>query len=64
MKILLTLFFLFFSSTVVAGDDLTGKKVLCAKSLLGFDFFSSTKVKMIDGSYPTIDVDEYYYETK
>ena len=27
MKILLTLFVLFFSSSVVAGDDLTGKKL-------------------------------------
>ena len=45
MKIFLTLFVLLFSSSVVAGDDLTGKKIFCVKKsidsyyLLGFNHY-------------------------
>ena len=52
MKTLLTLFVLLSSSSVVAGDDLTGKKIFCLKKsidsyyLLGFNFITSNKVRM------------------
>ena len=52
MKTLITLFVLFFSSSVIASDDLSGKKIFCFKEspsndtvyLIGFDFKSRSNV--------------------
>ena len=52
MKILLTFFILFFSSSVIASDDLSGKKIVCFKEspsddtvyLIGFDFKNRSSV--------------------
>ena len=50
MKILLTLFVLFFSSSIYAGDNLGGKKIFCSKEtdynaiLIGFSFTNSSEV--------------------
>lgn len=52
MKIPLTLFVLFFSSSVIASDDLSGKKIVCYKKvsssdtvyLTGFDFKNKADV--------------------
>ena len=59
----LDMFFLL-STSLVFGNDLTGKKLLCSKLLWGFDFISSDKVKVIstDINNQTF-VKEYYYET-
>ena len=64
MKILISLFFLLFSSLVLAVDDLTGKKYLCSKLLWGFEFISSDKVNVIstDINNKTI-IREYFYST-
>ena len=49
---------------MIVGDDLSGKKILCAKSLWGFDFISSEKVKVISTNYnKKSKVKEYYYKT-
>ncbi len=76
MKTLLTLFVLLFSSSVFAGDDLTGKKIYCESewvdslkeevNLLGFNFYSTERVEIIKSKYSqftketTIDYGEYY----
>ena len=72
MKILLALFVLLFSSSVVAGDDLTGKKILCIGDYeeanvlenYSFDFLSRNIVKVND-SHPdeSIGENELEYET-
>jgi len=64
MKTLLTLFVLLFSSLVVAGDDLTGKKILCANFLWAFEFNSSEKVTVISTNINSkTNITEFYYET-
>jgi len=66
MKILLTIFVLFFSSSVLADDDLTGKKVICIKNqndkiiLLGFEFKKNKKVYVYEERSTTPL--EYYNE--
>ena len=64
MKTLLTLFVLFFSSSVFAGDDLTGKKIICGffdhdtqiVKVNAWDFISDDRVLF----YPKMW--EYNYE--
>ena len=64
MKTLLTLFVLLFSSSVVAGDDLTGKKIICGffdddsqiVKMNAWDFISDDRVLF----YPKMW--EYNYE--
>ena len=59
MKILLTFFVLFFSSSVVAGEDLTGKKLFCFKKntnansfvLFGLNFIDHSKVEILTETY-------------
>ena len=79
MKILLTLFVLFFSSSVVAGDDLSGKSIICGEiddnkkiQVFGVGFLKNYKVKMIVETVDeseTLDSDNsserenLYYET-
>ena len=62
MKTLLTLFVLLFSSSVVAGDDLSGKSIVCGKIVedpelikreiryyvFGYDFLKNNIVKLYD----------------
>ena len=65
MKIYIYFFFLVFSPSLVLGDDLTGKKILCEKFLWGFDFFSSNQVKAIITDYNKAStIKDYYYETE
>ena len=53
LKTLLTFFVLLFSSSVVAGDDLTGKQIYCQKlwqgkaEQLGFEFIDQNQVNVI-----------------
>ena len=75
MKILLTFFVLLFSSSVVAGDDLTGKKLLCPSTLSEVDeyeisslwvFNSNNQLTKYLSSLLSEDVTEhpyYKYET-
>ena len=59
MKTLLTLFVLLFSSSLVAGEDLTGKKLFCFKKntnansfvLFGLNFIDHSKVKILTETY-------------
>ena len=63
MKKLLLIIFLLFSSTVYSIDDLTSKKLFCAKLLWGFEFISPNKVKVIDTDLNNItSINEYYYD--
>tara|TARA_B100001123_G_C15239075_1_gene998361 strand:- start:828 stop:1229 length:402 start_codon:yes stop_codon:yes gene_type:complete len=62
MKIFVYLFFLL-STSLVFGNDLTGKKLLCSKLLWGFDFISSDEVKVISTDINNITyVNKYYYK--
>ena len=63
MKTFLTILVILFSFSVLARDDLTGKKILCAKLFWGFDFLSPNKVNVIstDINQKTY-VNEYFYE--
>ena len=63
MKTFLTILAILFSFSVLARDDLTGKKILCAKLFWGFDFLSPNKVNVIstDINQKTY-VNEYFYE--
>ena len=64
MKKLLLIIFLLFSSTVYSIDDLTNKKLFCAKLLWGFEFISNNKVRVIDTDInKKTKIKEYYYET-
>ena len=63
MKTFLILVVLFFSFSLFAGNDLSGKKFLCSKLLWGFEFISSDKVNVISTDINNITtVSEYYYE--
>ena len=62
MKIFVYLFFLL-STSLVFGNDLTGKKLLCSKLLWGFDFISPDEVKVISTDINNITyVNKYYYK--
>ena len=64
MKIFTSLFFFLFSSLVLAGEDLTGKKILCAKFFWGFEFISSEKILVISTNINSVtNIREYYYNT-
>tara|TARA_Y100000590_G_scaffold427215_1_gene537100 strand:+ start:800 stop:1186 length:387 start_codon:yes stop_codon:yes gene_type:complete len=55
---------LFFSSSVIAKEDFTGKKFLCSKILWGFEFISFDKVNVISTDINNItNIKEYYYES-
>ena len=59
MKTLLTVFVLLISSSVFAGDDLTGKKLFCFKKsttansfiLFGLNFIDHSKVEILTETY-------------
>jgi len=62
MKKILLIFF--FSSSVIASEDLIGRKLLCSKLLWGFDFFSNNKVFVIETDInKKTNSKEYFYET-
>ena len=62
MKKALFLLALFFSSTLFAKDNFTGRKFLCDKLLWGFDFISSQQVNVISTNINNkTKVTEYYY---
>ena len=70
MKNFIIIFFLVFSfflsslSLAFASKDLTSKKLVCPKLLWGFDFVSSTKVKVIDTDLnKKTKITEYFYDT-
>ena len=64
MKILFLVLFLFFSFSAFANKDYTSKKLLCPKILWGFEFISSSKVKVIDTDLnKNTKITEYYYDT-
>ena len=70
MKFFLTLFDLLFSSSLFAGDDLTGKKIFCVKKsedsyhLLGFNFITSNKVRIYrESEILSLDETETTYRT-
>ena len=70
MKILVTIFVLFFSSSVVAGDNLGGKKIFCSEKrhsgivLIGFKFVSSHDVKIFKESTSSpLEINTHKYET-
>ena len=72
MKTLLTLFVLFFSSSIIASDDLSGKKIVCYKKsssgdtvyLTGFDFknFMDVYVYTESNNRP-LDITSMSYKT-
>ena len=59
MKTLITVFILLISSSVFAGDDLTGKKLFCFKKgttansffLFGLNFIDHSKVEILTETY-------------
>ena len=63
MKKTLIILVLFFSLSVFANDNLTGKKFLCSKLLWGFEFISSDKVRVISTDInKKTTFKDYYYE--
>ena len=64
LAVFIFVFFVIFSSRIFAFEDLSNKKFLCTNLLWGFDFISSTKVKIINTDINNeSDVREYFYET-
>ena len=58
MKILLTFFVLLFSSSVLAGDDLTGKKIFCKAKLVDKDLMYAAGI-----IFRGTDYLGYYFQT-
>ena len=75
MKILLTLFVLLFSSSVVAGDDLSKKSIICGKInenkilvIQGYDFISNVNAEIyfydnLDDKVKIVPDNDFKYET-
>ena len=70
MKTLLTFFVLFFSSSVVAGDNLGGKKIFCSEKrhsgivLIGFKFVSSHDVTIFkETTSSPLEINTHKYKT-
>ena len=75
MKTILTLFVLLFSSSVFAGDDLSGKKILCLKmsviqpsqDMIKVDAFHFKDKKNVDNIFNTpfeIHTFKYFYDAQ
>ena len=63
MNKILTILVLLLTTSVFAIEDLIGKNYFCDKFLWGFEFISSSKVKVIRTNLNNItSFNEYYYE--
>ena len=64
MKKIISLIFLFFSSSIFSNENLIGKNFLCLDLLWGFEFISSDKVLVIKTNLNNETyIREYYFET-